>query len=281
MAWPLIVAAGVAAAGSIAAKVMEGMSQAKQRELLQQATDQYGNIDMPALERIVAEQIGPSEFEKIKSDPSLRQAQIDSLSELKRIYSNGGRTLQDEANLTSDMNRSAQLERSARDGIRDTMNARGTMGGGSELMMRLSAAGEGANRNAQSALQSAAQREGRASESIMRAGSLGGQIRGQDFSEASRKAEAADARERYNADARQKAAYYNAGLPQQQFDNRMRVASGKANALGGQANQEGQGAQRNAQFVGGVTDAGVSIANNYYGQQREDERAAKYGWGGR
>lgn len=274
-AWGYVIGAGITVGGLVLGKVLEGKSEDEQRRLLSQAVDEYGNIDMPRLEKIAVEELGPSEYAKIKNDPSLRKTQTDSLAELRRIYEGGGKTLGDEANMQADLSRSAQLERSSREGIRDEMNARGTMGGGSELMMRLKASSDGANRNAQSGLQTAARREARASDSILSAGKLGGDIRGQDFSEAAAKASAQDSVNRYNTDARQKAAYYNAGLPQQQFDNQMRVAAGKANAYNGQATQEAASAQRNREFIGGVVDSAAGAATEY-----ERERAADKRWRG-
>ncbi len=72
-------------------------------------------------------------------------------------------------------------------------------------------------------------------EAAVQGGRMAGDMRANDYKQATDLARARDMISQYNVGSREKAKYYNAGLPQQQFDNKAKLASGKANAAAGVA----------------------------------------------
>lgn len=245
MPLPLIAAGvglGLGALGNVVGELFAGQSRAKQMELIQKAVDQYGNIDMPKLQNVIAEELGPSSFNDIKADPRFADAQLSSLNALDQIGKQG-LTEKDRADLNETLGMSAQRESAGRARIEEDLGNRGQLGGGAELAMKLSNQQNSANGMNQNAMRIAAIQKQRAMDAILARGKLAGDIRGQEFGEKSRTAEANDIIARQNAAAREKAKYYNASLPQQQFGNQMQLANARAGAYGGQAGAYGDEAQ--------------------------------------
>lgn len=207
-------------------------SEAEAQHLLERAYEQFGNIDVPSLKAIVAEEMGPSAMEGLKSDPALAGLQKQSLEEMLRMGRSGGMTLEDKANLNDIRGRQARTMRAGEGRVREQMAARGIRGGGAELAMQLSGNQGAAQRASDEGLRVAADAQKRARDSILEGGRMAGSIRGQDFSEGTARASAADARSRYNTDARMRAKLYNNNLPQQDFDNRIAIARGRSGQLG-------------------------------------------------
>lgn len=245
----------------------------------------------PELESAV--NIGPSEMAGIATDPSLRQAQLKALGKLSEVGDAGGRDAQfmaDAGRLQSDVDASVRGREGA---IQQNLATRGLSGGMTELVQRNLAAQEGANRQAQMGMDLKAQAEQRALQALMQSGQLAGQMQGQDFNQASAKAQAADAISKFNAQNLQgvqsrnvanrnsaqqwnaqnaqgianqnvglknESQLYNNNLPQQNFNNQM----SRAGAIAGQYNQSGQAKDRdrasNQQLIGGLISAGGAFA---------------------
>ncbi len=216
--------AGLSAVGEIMAQ----QSKERQRQLLQKALDEFGKIDLPSLQKVIAEQEGPSAMEGISSDPESIAAQHAALDALKNVSDSGGLTLSDRANLNRVRSSAAGNASSGRQRIAEDMASRGNLDSGAMLSMQLAGNEGSANRQSQEDMDIAGTAEKRALDAIMQRGQLAGQVRTQDFGEKSRKAEAADLIARYNSEARSKAQYHNAGLPQQGFENQLRKAQGQA-----------------------------------------------------
>jgi hypothetical protein len=237
-------------------ELLAGMDEREQEALLRQAVDAYGNIDLPKLERLSAEQLGPSRFDSIQTDPALRQAQMDALDSLQREARAGGMTLDDRATYLQAGDKAARDASGAMGRIREGLEARGMGGSGTETALQFGAAQGQAQRAGEAALQTAADSRRRALDSMMAGGRLAGSMREQEFGEKSRGAEAADAIARYNAESRARANQYNAGLGQQGFENQRSLLGGKVNALNGQSALAGQRAQGKRQFWAGMGEAG-------------------------
>ncbi len=241
--------AGLSAVGEIMAQ----QSKERQRQLLQKVIDEFGKIDLPSLQKVIAEQEGPSAMEGISTDPESVAAQHAALDALKNVSDSGGLTLTDHANLNRIRNNSAAAASSGRQRIAEDMASRGSLDSGVTLAMQLAGNEGSANRQSQQDMDIAGEAQKRALDAIMQRGTLAGQVRGQDFSEKSRKAEAADLIARYNAEARSKAQYHNANLPQENFDNQMRRTQGQA--------------------------TGTAPLASYYGEQAGDQRGFWAGLG--
>lgn len=236
----------------------------------------------------------PSKFNEITSGGAGRQAQLQALSQLQGISTNGGLTPEDKAQLNEIQSATGAQERGSREAIMQNARERGVGGSGMELAAQLiNQQGSAGNAN-QSGLDVAAQAQKRALDAIMQSGQLGGQVQGQEFSEHAQKAAAQDAINRFNTansqavvnantQARNAATTRNqdmkqdlsnenvtignqqetanAAAKQQAFQNLMSKATGVA----GQYGKEAEGAQnaQNAQlgFFGGLAGA----AGNAYG----------------
>jgi len=288
---------------------LDGGAGGKAQDVQQQMLNEARGIPLPILKEYYPElykqvvtlnpemetavKLGPSEMQGIAMDPALRQAQMSALSKLQGIGEAGGRDAQflsDAARVENDVNTNLQGQQGA---IQQNMAARGLSGGGSELVARNMAAQQAANRHGQSALDLNAQAQQRALQSIMQAGQLGGQIQGQDFNQASQKAQAADAINRFNTQNQQgvmsanvgaknqaqqynatnaqkvsdqnvgignQAQQYNLNLAQQQYDNEMKKRGIVAGAQQGLANSYQNESARNAGFMGNAIGAGFNAA---------------------
>lgn len=225
-------AALIGALFSAQADQKAGLIDAQQLDLIKQQLAEIAGIDVPELERIAAEQLPDSEFGKIERDDGLRGNQLESLAALRDIANNGGMSLDDRVGYEEAQSKSDAADYRRREGIRSQMQQRGQMDSGAALMMQLDSAQDAANRDRAAGQEFAGRSERRRLEALKDVMSGAGNLRDQDFGEAARKAAAQDEINRWNAGAREKAAYYNAGLPQQNFNNRMAKAL-RQNSAGG------------------------------------------------
>lgn len=154
--------------------------------------------DPIAAERAALERVGKSNFEDLSSDPRLKADQMAALSALKELADNGGMTAQDRANLARIQSQVAQADRGRRDAILQNAHARGMSGGGQELLAQLQSSQAATDRSAQQGLDVAGMAQQRALEAMMQSGQLAGNIRGQDWDEAARRAAAMDAINTFN-----------------------------------------------------------------------------------
>ena len=238
---------------------------AEELRLLREALAEYEGIGLPDAS---PELLGPSAYAGIESDPETREAQMAALDELLNVYRSGGMTLEDKANLAAIQTRTAPAERSAREGIREQMQARGVSGGGSELAMQLAAQQGSANRAAAGGLETAAAAQKRALDAILARGRMAGDIRGQDRGEKERTAGAADSVARYNAATR-------ANARQQGYQNQMSLANAKANARRPVASHYGEQAQDTRAQYGGYGMAAAEAGRAWDGGETEEEKAAR------
>lgn len=154
---------------------------------------------------------GPSDYNDISVDPRLKDSQTASLDALRDIANNGGMTAADEANLNRIQSEVASADRGRRDAIGQNMTARGMGGSGLELLEMLKSNQDATNRANQSGLDIAGMAEQRALDAMMNGGNLAGSIRGQDFDEQAKVAEANDAINRFNATNSNQSSQFNAG----------------------------------------------------------------------
>jgi hypothetical protein len=238
---------------------------AQQKLALQQFVLQ-GKLD-PKLESAI--QANPSQFQKIVTNPTYNSAKLSALNQLQQIGNQGGLRLQDRAALQDAQQQSIDKERGDRMAIQNQMAQRGLGGSGFDVAAQLQAQQSGADRNAQSSLDVAAQAQNRALQSIQSAGDMASKFQGQDFDQAAQRAAAEDRINLFNTQnmqdvqqrntsAQNQAQYqnlsnqqkiadqnvqqnnyqqeYNKKLAQQQFDNQSKLASGMAGQYGNLAN---------------------------------------------
>lgn len=247
--------------------------------LLREGLGEFKNLQVPELERLNAQELGPSAYDALSTDPRLKDAQYAGLNSLDDVISGNGLAPEDIAYLNQLGSEQQRRASQAGAGIDNDMAARGMSNSGAGVAAKLSA-GQAANeRQSQAGQTTAAQGLSRRLAAIREKGQLAGSMRGQDFSEGATKAGANDARSRYNAGARDSANRYNAGLAAQRYNMQAQRAagmSGQYGAMAGQANRNSAGydaaADRTNGLYSGLGSAayrGVQAASGLGGSGRQ------------
>lgn len=240
-----------------------------------------------------------SEMKKVKSDPRLRDAQLNALLKLQEIGNEQGLDPESRAQLERVKSEVATQERGNREAIMQNMAQRGVSGSGMELAAQLQSSQGAANRSSLASFDIAAEARKRALEAIMQSGNLSGNIRSQDFGEQSEVAQAQDAINKFNtanrqdvtgrntnrtneaqagnlaerqriADsnvaARNEQEQHNKSLAQQKFDNDYRKAAGAAGQYESAADRDAAEADRKRKMWTGIGQ-GVGQGVAAYGKK--------------
>lgn len=271
------------------------------QKLVMQQYVQTGHL-APELEQAVHQ--GASQFEQIKTDPRMKQAQLKALSGLENIGESGGLTLNDQSNIQKGISDVNSQARGRNEALMNQYAQRGLGGSGLELQAQMMNNQNATNQNSQQQTDVLGSARDRALQAIIQGGQMGGQIRSQDYGEQKDLASARDAINRYNSQNMQdvntrnvnrgneaqkynldlqqqisnantemanKQQQYNKELLQQQFKNRTDIAAGKSQQYGGAAGQYNANASATAKQWAGIGDsinkAGVSYADRY-GKQK-------------
>ena len=300
------IAAGVAApviGGIIGNKLASG-DRASQEEYMLAALNEIKNIQVPEERELALEELKSAgvltpemeqvyrqqdtELSNISLDPATRQAQMEALGGLQDVANQGGMTLTDRARLNQVLGDMGTAERGMREAALQGLRRRGMGGSGMELEASMMAGQQAAQQAAQQSLGVEAMAQQRALDALMQAGQLGGDIRGQDWNQASQAAQAQDAINRFNIANRQdvgarniasrnaaqaanlqnkqdimnqnvglrnQAQQYNLGADQRRFDNEMKRATAMAGQQQGVADMYGDKANQTQQMWGNLGQA--------------------------
>lgn len=241
----------------------------------QQLADVHG-ISLPDLKNIVATHLGPSAMESIPQDTGLKDQQLESLGTLQDIIDQGGMTLADQVAQEAATSKAQAADRSSRASIANSLQSRGQLNSGANLVLQGQAGQSFANASRQSGQEAAAAAQARRLQALDDVSNTAGKVRSEDFSEASQKAKSQDAINQWNAGAAEKANYYNAGLPQQQFTNEMSkvgAAANPTNNLAGAYANEASGVRSTAAGLGNA--AGSAFGSSGSGTNG----SGTYNWG--
>lgn len=222
----------------------------KQLELLGQQLAQLQGIEMPDLKEVKPEELGDSAVAGMTSDEAMRGKQLQAIGELQNIIDSGGLDLSDKVSLEQALDTARNQQHRARAGVAGDMAQRGQLNSGARMVMDENAAQAGANDLHRTGMETAAMAQQRRLAAIREASGLASGLREQDWREGETANRAKDLRDERNAAAREKAGYYNAGIPQQQFNNQVTKVTGQGNATNAMA--QGLGAA--------ATDARASAA---------------------
>lgn len=272
MAIPALIGLGAQAGLGVLGEILAGMDEAEAERLIAQATDQYGEIDIPTLEALVAEQLGPSAMTGVQTDPAFAAAQREALNELMSLARSGGLRLEDKAALNEALGQAARTESAGRRRIAEELAARGVGGSGAELLMQLQGNQQTAQRAADTGLRVAGDAQRRALDAMLAGGRLAGDIRGQEFGEKSRVAQAQDEIARFNAAGRERAALANRQMQQQSFANRLALADRRAAGFRDRASMKRDAARGKRMMFGGFGAAasrGGSLVNSTFSDDEE------------
>lgn len=242
----------------------------------------------------------PSAFTSINIDQAPRNAEMAALSQMQDIAKEGGRDAQFRAAMNNAYNATNQQMQGQTGAILQNAAERGALNSNMATAAQLASAYSGNANMANASVNAAAEAEKRALDAISQSAAIGGQVSAQDWAQASQRAQAMDAINRYNAQnsqsqnnmntqtrnlaqaqnldlAQQVAQYnnqvknqqnqYNASLPSQQFGMQMQKAGAMAGLAIPQANLYQQGFQNKATTQGNLIGGLGQNMTNYYNNQ--------------
>lgn len=270
----MAVGGGISTLGGILGYLLSMGDREQAMRLMQQSMDESGQIDVPTLERLVAETMGPSEAGNVTADPRLGAKQDQSLAALQGVVDAGGMTAADDAVLNKNLNQVARRSASANENILSSMRSRNAGGAGAEFALRQANAASAADRSQQAGLDVAGTAQQRALDAMIAGGNMAGQMRGQQFDEKFRAAQARDHINQYNASARERAARYNAGLAGDRFGMQIQRQNARNGARGDYANALQNRASSTAAMFGGAGQGAGQVA---YGAMYDPDEYLKNG----
>ncbi len=244
-------------------------------------------------EAINVAQQAPSAYNDIALDPATRAAQMSALGQYTNIANAGGLDANAKLALQQTIDAANQQSQGAQGAIMNQAQAMGQGGGDFALTQRALAAQGASNNAATQGMQAAAMAEANREAALNQMANIGGGINAADYSQAANKAAAqnqinatnqsatnaantgnvankiqtgefnvgnAQNVNAANTAAGQNQTYYNAGLPQQQFNNELNKASGIAGVAGQQANAAQSAQNAGNAMTGSLIGAGGTIA---------------------
>jgi hypothetical protein len=250
-----------------------------------------------------------SEFETLKEDPTLRQNQLEALNKFKQ-QSETGLGAEERAAFNQIQQAVRQDQRAKQEQILADAQRRGQGGSGNALIAQLQASQAGADQASSQGNELAALIAQRVRQGTQDMSGAAQNLRTQDYNVASDRARALDARNQYlhqNSSARQArnvgtlndAQRYNLSNDQRlldantemsnqeklrqvnaqrnYFNDKLDLATAKANARTGQATQHRSEADRTAQMYSGIGQGvGEGVAGYYQGKQNQDNLDRTY-----
>lgn len=239
------------------------------------ASETVGNLPMESVQGTVtpaniqvADQ-APSAYNNISLDPATRAAQMNALSQYTNIADTGGLDANAKLALQQTIDATNEQSQGAQGAIMKSAQAEGQGGGDFALTQRAIGAQGASNTGATQGLQAAAEAEANREAALSAMANIGGGINASDYAQAAAKAASTNTINATNTAAKnaantgnvtndinagefntntaqgvnaanttagQNKVYYNAALPQQQFNNELSKANGIAGVSGQQAN---------------------------------------------
>lgn len=295
-----------------ARKGLEAAEAARQARIANIAAPELEGYDIPLREDLfnyspelmqaIAQE--RSSLESYQGDPRFQQSQVDALQQLAEL-SQGGLTDADRLAMEEAQIEAFRADAGRQGAILQAMARRGMGGSGQELAARLASSQQAADSAAaqqRSQLQAA---QARALQAMAQQGQLAGQIRGQGFDEASRRAAAADAINRFNTqnrmqtqaaniDARNRAALMRnqsaqqtadinrdirerqAGqrnqMEQTRYENEMRREGLMGTPSGMSAQMQAQEAANRGQMMGQAIQSAIGAGTAFYGANQRGQQ---------
>jgi hypothetical protein len=240
----------------------------------------------------------PSAYNNIALDPATRAAQMAALSQYTDIASGGGLDAESKLALQQAIDAANAQSQGAQGAIMRSAQAEGQGGGDFALNQRAIGTQGASNTAATQGLQTAAMAEANREAALNAMTNIGGGINASDYTQAAQKAAAENAvnaaNQGYtnaantgnvanaiktgefntgtaqgvntrNTAANQGKVYYNAGLPQQQFNNELAKASGQTALAGTQAGLAQNAANSSNAMTGSLLGTAGTIVGGIYG----------------
>lgn len=234
----------------------------------------------------------PSAYNDISLDPATRAAQMNALSQYTNIADAGGLDANAKLALQQTIDAANAQSRGAQGAIMNAAQAEGQGGGDFALTQRAIAAQGASNTGATQGLQAAAEAEANREAALNQMANIGGSVNASDYSQAANKAGAqntinatnqaatnaantgnvtnainagefntntAQGVNAANTASGQNQVYYNASLPQTQFNNEIAKAGGIAGVSGAQANAAQAAQNQSNAMTGSLLGAAGTI----------------------
>ncbi len=254
-------------AGSAAGDAASKMQTDEVMRLIRGVSDQYGKINVPELQRLLLEKQKGTELNNVKEDPNYRAQQNAADAQLNDVIQSGGLTLADRAALNSVRNKISRTESAGRNAIKNDMASRGALDSGAQLAMQLQGNQQAANSGADLDAQTTGRMDARHFEAIRERARNAGQGLDRSYQQQSDRARAQDAINAGNTAIANTANRYNAGIPQQDFENKLKktaASSGADYALAGANAAQAKDIQQRATNMGKAGGQGAQSAYNSF-----------------
>ena len=234
----------------------------------------------------------PSAYSNISLDPATRQAQINAMNSYQQIADQGGLDPASKLALQQTIDAANEQSQGAQGAIQNQAQAQGQGNNAFDLTQRAIAAQGASNSAATQGLETAAGAEANRQQALGNLANVGANVNAQDYGQAANAAAAQNAinasnqgyqnaantqnvannaaAQQFNVSnaqgvnasnvaANQGNAYYNAGLPQQQFNNELQKASGMAGVNQNQAGVAQQSQQNASNATGQLLKGGLTL----------------------
>ncbi len=261
--------------GSAAAEAASKMDREEAMALIKSVSDSYGKIDIPKAQALFLQKNPDTKLAGIKDDPTYRGQQNAADAQLNDVINSGGLTLSDRAALNSVRNRVSRGESAGRNAIERNQQARGALDSGGTLAMELQNNQQAAQQASEEGERTAGMAQARAFAAIKERAQQAGQGLDRDYRQKSDAARAQDAINAGNTAIANTAQRYNAGLPQQDFENKMRLTAAKSGATYATAGATAANAKDTEQRIQGQANMAGQALNSGY----QEYKAGKAGGG--
>lgn len=265
MAVPVVMALAAVAAlvGRLISEAIAAGDYDKAMALRRRAVAEYGDEILPELERIEAENIERSEFEKVQADPRLQSAQMTALDRLS-AFTEPGLSPEDAAEQRAVTEAAGGVAARQAGAAGQLAARRGLLRSGLTQALGQDMAEGGAQTAADAAARLAADRRRQRLSAISSFGNMAGDIRGQDVSEQQARAGAIDSLNRFNANMRYDAQKARNAAALDKSNATLRLREGRVRALGDWADSYNQRGDRNRETSKDIS-AGVSKSIGSFG----------------
>lgn len=238
----------------------------KAQRILETAYNNFGPdiLKAPGVAELTPH-LDTSAMANVHADPNAMAAEQSALTRLMRYGEQGPDNIEFRAQMNAATNAANQQAAGQNAALRNEMQARGRGNSGAEYAARALENQSAAERAASGGFAAAQSADERALSALAQGSGLASRIRGESFGEGAARADAEDAKARFNELGR-------VGGQQQAFDNRFRGAVAQGNAGANLANSYlGNAAQ--VQQMGGDIGAGIGkeavAAGKYWDSQRQ------------
>lgn len=272
---PIIIAAAIAGAVSLIGAAIEAGQRGEAQRLRQEIADKYGNEAVAQLDQALVTEIPHSALAGVVEDRTLREAQLNTMNELRNVYDQEGMTGSDVAALRLVQQDAAQSAAQNQAGVEAMLARRGQAGGALSAVMAAQGGQTAANAVGRAGMQMHADARMRALRALEASGEMAGDIRSADWRSSSAKAAAQDQLNQYNNEHKFKVHAYNQGLKQQDYDNRMQRLIAQGNAKQGLAAGYDAAGARAAEGFGALGQGAVKTGQliQYYDDEEKKKGA--------